>query len=490
MREDLSIVPRAARAPSPSARDLLAVFFRYRRLWLFSFVVCFLAVCVYGLMARSYNAQMKFLVRRGRTDPILAPTVSQTSLLRGEVSDEELNSEVELLRDDEILETVVRNSGLANPGAFRDEDEATRVARAAQRLRRRLEVASVRRTTLISVAYSSSDPIEAARVLRCLAAAYLQRHARVRRPAREADFFDSQVARSRRSLEEIQSELINFSRDEGVVSAALQRDAIIQKLSEAEASYGQIQVSMAETARRIRTLESQLGSLPERTTTQIRSSDNPQLLEKVKSKLLELELKRTELLTKFEPSYRLVREVDQQIADTKASLAAEAQSPVLEQTTEQDRNREWAKAEWVKGQVEMSGLQARSAALNKLLSSYGQTAQRLGDRAIKQEELLRKVKTAEDQYLLYVNKREEARVGDALDQEGILNVSIAQQPTVPALPSRSTLTVGLMGLVFAGTLSTGLVFVADYFDPAFQTPDDVLAYLGTPVLASLPRRNE
>ncbi|HEY7615820.1 MAG TPA: hypothetical protein VH744_03380, partial [Terriglobales bacterium] len=93
-------------------------------------------------------------------------------------------------------------------------------------------------------------------------------------------------------------------------------------------------------------------------------------------------------------------------------------------------------------------------------------------------------------YLLYVNKREEARIGDALDQEGILNVSIAQQPTVPALPTRSTFSVGLLGLVLAGTLSTGLVFAADYFDPAFQTPDDVLAYLGTPVLASLPRRNE
>ena len=38
----------------------------------------------------------------------------------------------------------------------------------------------------------------------------------------------------------------------------------------------------------------------------------------MKSKLLELQLKRTELLTKFEPSYRLVQEVDQQIAETKS----------------------------------------------------------------------------------------------------------------------------------------------------------------------------
>ena len=57
----------------------------------------------------------------------------------------------------------------------------------------------------------------------------------------------------------------------------------------------------------------------------IRNSDNPQLTEKMKSKLLELQLKRTELLTKFQPSYRLVQEVDLQIAETKTSIATERQ---------------------------------------------------------------------------------------------------------------------------------------------------------------------
>jgi hypothetical protein len=46
-----------------------------------------------------------------------------------------------------------------------------------------------------------------------------------------------------------------------------------------------------------------------------------------------------------------------------------------------------------------------------------------------------------------------------------------------------------MGLVIAGTLSSGLVFAVDYLNPAFRTPDEVVAYLGTPVLASLPRNS-
>ena len=96
------------------------------------------------------------------------------------------------------------------------------------------------------------------------------------------------------------------------------------------------------------------------------------------------------------------------------------------------------------------------------------------------------VKADEEKYLLYANKREEARIGDALDQGGILNVTIAEHPSVPALPKHSGLFVGAVGLALAGSVSTGLAFGADYFDPAFRTPDEVLAYLGIPVLASLP----
>jgi len=41
----------------------------------------------------------------------------------------------------------------------------------------------------------------------------------------------------------------------------------------------------------------------------------------------------------------------------------------------------------------------------------------------------------------------------------------------------------------ASTLSITLAFVADYLNPAFRTPDDIVAYLGSPVLASLPHKN-
>ena len=73
-----------------------------------------------------------------------------------------------------------------------------------------------------------------------------------------------------------------------------------------------------------------------------------------------------------------------------------------------------------------------------------------------------------------------------MDQGGILNVAVAEEPRAPALPAQAIWVFGVVGMVLGSTLSTGLVFAADYLNPGFRTPDEVITYLGIPVLASLP----
>jgi len=451
----------------------------------------FLAVLGYGVLAPSYEAHMNVLVRRGRVDPLVTPAPTPSPMFqRDEITDEELNSQVELLRDDEILRTVVQATAPAGSPWYErylGGSEEVRLARSVRRMARRLMVVPIRKTNIIQVDYSSSDPAQAAAVLHSLAHAYLERQQRVRRPSGEYEFFDQQVTQSRRGLLDAEFRLMDFSSDQGVVSAAQERDMALQKLSDAEANDRQTQVTIVETRRRIRDLESKLKSLPERTLTVIRNSDNPQLTEKMKSKLLELQLKRTELLTKFQPSYRLVQEIDQQIAETRASILGEEHSPLRDETTNQEPNHEWAKSELIKAQVELGTLEAHGQAVRIQVTGYREVAQRLGANALRQGELLAELKVAEEKYLLYVNKREEARIENALDQGGILNVTIAEEPRVPALPARAGWVFGLIGVMLGSTLSTGLAFTADYLNPGFRTPDEVVNYLGVPVLASLPR---
>jgi capsular polysaccharide biosynthesis protein len=77
-------------------------------------------------------------------------------------------------------------------------------------------------------------------------------------------------------------------------------------------------------------------------------------------------------------------------------------------------------------------------------------------------------------------------MGDALDEGGIVNVAIAEEPVVPSLPVWSAGVVALLGFITALTSGAGAAFAADYLDPALRTPEEVFTCLEIPVLASLP----
>jgi uncharacterized protein involved in exopolysaccharide biosynthesis len=206
----------------------------------------------------------------------------------------------------------------------------------------------------------------------------------------------------------------------------------------------------------------------------------------LKASLLDLELKRIQLLTKFEANHPLVQEVDQQIEAAKAAIAGEKLNPIRDETTDQSANYEWAKAELQKAEVEKKGLQGREATATQQLAEYRALAGHLGEDAIVQDDLTSSEQAAQDNYLLYVKKREEARMGDALDEGGIVNVAIAEQPVVPALPKWPPAVVVVVGFIGALASGTGAAFAADYLDPALRTPEEVFECLEIPVLASLP----
>jgi len=489
---DEDLIRGRLQTPTPTLRELAMVLFRQRRVFVRVSGLVLAAAIFYLFTGARYRADMKILVRPGRADaPVSAQENAPLDLTHLAIAEEDLNSEVELLRDDEVLRRVVEEVGLGGRDWLHflrlNEGHAERVERAARRLAQTLQVEPVKKTNLIAIRYASDDPQRAARILQSLANAYLEKHTVVHRPGGEAGFFEQQTAESRRELDQAQRRLLEFTSGHGVVAAAQERDLALQKLSEVDASYRQTRIELAETEQRVWELQAQLAALPQRSTTQVRTADNPELLQALRSSRLDVQLKRTELLTKFEPNHRLVQEVEQQIAQAQAAIAAESASPVRDETTDKDTHYEWAKSELEKAQVQLKALQARAAATAAQDAAYRITARQLGEDAIAQDDLVSSEKAAEDNYLLYVKKREEARMADALDQRGIVNVAIAQQPVAPALPVLSAWTVLLAGFVAAGAAGTAAAFAADYLDPAFRTPDDVLAYLEAPVLASLPR---
>jgi uncharacterized protein involved in exopolysaccharide biosynthesis len=230
--------------------------------------------------------------------------------------------------------------------------------------------------------------------------------------------------------------------------------------------------------------------MPGRMTTQVRKSDNAALLQNLKSTLLNLQLKRTELLTKYQPTYRPVQEVEQQIAETEALIATQQAEPVRDETTDQDPVYLWVRSETTKAKSQLVALQSRAVAIERAITEYQGHAATLDKQTITQQDLARTAKTAEDNYLLYMHKSEEARITDALDRRRMLNIAIAENAHVPTNPVTPLWLRLAMSLALAFIVSIGLVVMAEYFDPTFRTPSEVTRLLAVPVLASLPANTE
>ena len=98
----------------------------------------------------------------------------------------------------------------------------------------------------------------------------------------------------------------------------------------------------------------------------------------------------------------------------------------------------------------------------------------------------REARAAEEAYMLYQKKHEEARISAAMDQQKIVNVSIAQPAQRPLKPvGRKALNL-LLGLLLGAIGGLGFAFVAEYLDHSFTTGRDLEARLGMPLLGAIP----
>ena len=472
-------------------RSIPAVLRRRRLVAMTAFLLVLLIVAGSGMWRPEYEAEMKILVRRQRLDAVVTPQANVTPQINGDpVSEEDLNSEVELLNSQDLLRKVVVQTGLAGAQGLPSAgagDESRRVARASRALGKQIAIEPIRKTNMISVRYKSHDPETVTRVLDALAAAYLTKHLELERPTGEFSFFNQQRDQYRQSLARVQEQLRNFSKTNGVVSAQMERDFALQRMNSFDASAEEAHTRAAELDQRIRTLEAKLGSTEPRRTTLIRTSENPLLMQQLKSTLLTLELKRTELLTKYQSGYPLVREADDQIAEAKASIAAEQEKPISESTTDQDPDYVWIRGELTRAQTELSGLLAREADARSEARQARTSGSNLDQLGMTQQNLLNQEKTDEENFLLYERKAEEARISDALDQRGILNVAVAEQPLTPSLPVHGPLWLAAITAFLAVFISLSAAFLVEFLAPLLDASSPAADHRNQPVASSAPK---
>jgi uncharacterized protein involved in exopolysaccharide biosynthesis len=478
-QETICVPPQAE---LPGLRDNADILFRSRHTVIASCAVFTLLVAAWiWLRPASYESQMTILVKNSRADLIVTPDGTAMPIMNGEINDGQIGTEIQLLSSAELFGKVVDQCGLGgNTPASREK--------AVETLLKKVKIAPLLKSSMIRVRYASSDPKMSAQVLQSLADAYLEKHLQLHSSTGSLAMFQQQAEEYETKLREAEGRLIAFQKASGFVGAPEQKELLIRKVVEQQSALREAQANSIDTQKRIQALREQLTDQSPRITTQTRKIPNQYSVERLNTLIAELQNKRTDLLTKFKPNDRTIKEVDQQIADTRAALDNAQKLNSYEVATDVNPLRQSIQLELSHAEAAGDGLRGRVSELHSQTQQYRAELEKLEDIRPGEQELLREIKVAEDNFMLYSRKREEARIGEVMDKQKLSNVTISEAPRVASL-AETRLTAGSLAALLLGNLLIVLgSLILGYARRTVYTPRELESFTGLPVLATAAYR--
>ncbi len=471
---------------------------------------------------RTYESEVKLMVRVGRESVSLDPTATtgQTLMLQKSQEDE-INSALDVLRSRHLTELVVDKLG---PGYILEQetgggDDACTTNRlerlfkssqemldraldwgltaahvrdeigdhelAVRHLARNLTIYAPKRSTVITITYRAKSPVVAQRVAATMTNAYLSEHVRVSRTPGSKAFFDEQSTLLARQLQEKTAEVSAYRKAHGIVSILANRELLKEQFSGIKSELRAAQVTLDKANTEAAFLKIQLGNIdPELVSARIGSADPT--WSGMRQLVFQLEVQEKELAAKYTDQHPLLQNVRSQLQavvdqfdEKKAdrSDATVAPNPIAQALTQQ-----------------LLGVEAQAAGLQESIASlqaqHAEALTRL-ESAIEQEahlaELERAVAVLEASYRNHQEKLEEARIIDALEEQQISNVNVVQPATFvekPASPNKRV--IAALALFFAVTGAAGLAFFVEALDPTLRTTEQAEAQLEMPVLSTFP----
>jgi uncharacterized protein involved in exopolysaccharide biosynthesis len=443
--------------------------------------------------SRYYRAEMQILVEQNRVDP--AVSAEQNALTFNKpVTIDQVTSETELLLGSDMMRKVVDKCGLANnawsPGdLFRSSDPkelaAVKQESAARTLAKKLKVTADTESDVITVKYARiGEPEAPACVLQTLAALYMDKHLRLSHPEGSSDVFSTETAEYKKKLDDAESRLITFSKTENVAAPDVIRTAMAQQITDLQNSLEQARQQVAASSHRIAYLNAQLKVTPSRSPTMETANAANLLGQNLQTTLLAAKARRADLLTKYDPSFPLVKEVNQEIEQTEEQIRDAKSINYLNKTTDRDPVYELIREDLAKTKADQTTSMANVQALQASIKATQAQMVRMDGLAVKSAALQRDAKAAETYYLLFLSKSEQEKASNALDLKGIDNVAIATPAVVPALPAYSVSLILAVGLLFSIICGLSAAYVLEYLDPSFSTPHQMADSLGIPVIIS------
>lgn len=485
-----------------SLRDILDTVFRYKKsIFAVSMLVPAL-VAVYSFLTPAvYQSEADLLIRLGRENVSVDPSVEGTAIGFVHDRESEVRSEITILTSRPLAELVVDALG---PEFFLGPDtgsgtaialgflEALRAGspsddrgRAVKKFADNLTVEAERRTNVIHVYFEALDPGAAQSVLDQLIGLYLERHIAIHSAKASPAFFEEQLVDLGEVLSATEERLNLFRTNFDISTIDLQVEALLAQLGVQQGNLGEGTAEAREAEARIATFRDQLEGLPERVELSRITGAVNWAADDYKKRLADLRSEEADLALRYEDAYRPLVQVRIEIGQLEMALDEEGETRT-EIASGLNENRRAIELELAREEAKLVGLQARIPVLRTNLESVRERHSDLSGHKVEFDTLQREVHMAEQEYRKYRNSLQESRISAALDFDQISNVSVIQGASMPLEPIRPKRANNIAAGILLGLLAGfALAFLRDRFDDTFKNDSDVTRRLNLPVLASI-----
>jgi uncharacterized protein involved in exopolysaccharide biosynthesis len=438
---------------------------KYRRLAIGTFLSVFLiGLAIAIFLPKKYISTMKILVRPTPTDLFDAPGRTEAVGLN-QVTEAEVNSEVELLTSYDLIRSAVIKDHLVKKSALRAEVREEDIEKAVRKVSSRLEVTPVRRANIINITYEASSPQAAVAVLQTIKNGYLEAHLRSQSTPGSYAFYRDQTSHYRELLEDAQQRLAQFSRNEHVLNLTQQRELLTSQLLEKQSALMAVDANVSELQQEIAASRSLQTKLPARVVGTSRLGLNEYSVDHLTSSLNDLRNRRAQLRSKFLDSDVAVQEVDEEIKQTQTALTKAQQGIQLDQTEQVNPTFQTLDTLSATKRVELAGALGQQKVLSQQVRKLRSDLDHIVSISGTFDVLSSDVQQAHDNYVQYARRQEAARVSDQLDQQKITNVVVTQDPTMSEIPTGTKTSINiLLSLAAAIFAALAIIYVQAYRD--------------------------
>jgi uncharacterized protein involved in exopolysaccharide biosynthesis len=340
-------------------------------------------------------------------------------------------------------------------------------------------------SNVIEVSMQAPDSAAATRFLNALTNLYLRKHASLHAGGDNTAFFEQQVAFHRARLEAATEKLSDFQERDNIVDIKDEMDLNLQKLTSMEGALKDLAANIESMAKEASALEQQIKDLPDEVTRERQVVVNPEVTV-MRTRLVDLERQRDELLQRYTPKSRFVMDKEAELATLRQAIQEREQTVVGGTVVSHNRLKEALVQQFHEKHASREAAMAKRSALAKERKSYEARLDLLKSRTFDLGRLRTDFDLARDTYLMYEKKAEEARVSRAMDDQNIVNASVVQEAMQPMIAQpRGLLTIaaasGLGGLI----LGVAVAFMLEFFNLTVKDEQDVERFLQVPVLATI-----